>query len=321
MATTWITPRDEAHWLELRRQDITSTEASALFNMSPYETLFELWHRKAGDLSDPFVDNERIEAGRHIEPAIASLVSARYGVVLEPMKDYARVDGLRMGASFDYRCADGDAFGFTGKPGIIECKNVDGLIYKRKWMDDETPAHIEIQLQDQMEVSRYEWGAVAALVGGNKLVMYVRARDPQVGAAIRRKVEEFWRTVEAGEAPPPVYPDDAEYVIALNQFSDGSSVDLRDNPDAEALIAEFDECKATEKRAAARAKVLQAQILTFVGEAGSALWSGGKLSLTQVADNPGKEVTPDMVGTIIGARKGYRLFRSTPKKPEEGKNQ
>ena len=44
-----------------------------------------------------------------------------------------------------------------------------------------------------------------------------------------------------------------------------------------------------------------------VGNDGKAVARHGdfKMQMTRVADNPGKEVTPEMVGTIINARKGY----------------
>jgi len=34
-----------------------------------------------------------------------------------------------------------------------------------------------------------------------------------------------------------------------------------------------------------------------------------KISITKVAENPGKEVTSDMVGTRVGGRKGYMMVR------------
>jgi predicted phage-related endonuclease len=40
------TPNDKNHWLELRSQNINSTESACLFGISPYITEFELYHRK-----------------------------------------------------------------------------------------------------------------------------------------------------------------------------------------------------------------------------------------------------------------------------------
>lgn len=314
MATEYLIPSSEEEWLSWRKQDITSTEASALFNLSPYATKFELFFSKQSGDGSAFEDNERMEAGRHIEPAIASLVSARYDVALTTMKMYARDAEDRIGSSFDYRCEDGAAFGFPGEPGIVECKNVDGLIFKRKWLDDETPAHIEIQLQHQLEVTGLAWGAIMALVGGNRLVPYVRARDEAVGRSIRSAVRAFWRSIDANDPPPPAYPDDADAVIAVSQFSDGSVFDARKNPLLDEMTFLLAGIKEQIASLETKQKVVKAQILQQVGDAGTLLYSGGKVVMTQTKDTPAKIITPEMIGQEIGGRKGYRMFRIYEKK-------
>jgi putative phage-type endonuclease len=326
MTTQYLLHESQADWLAARNLDITSTEASALFGLSPYETLFELWHRKNEGGGNGLDDNERMQAGRHIEPAIAALAAERYGIIVAPFKYYARDPIARMGSSFDYEIvgvsdtvpADTslrDLYLAHG-PGILECKNVDGLVFRRKWTDDETPAHIELQLQHQLEITGRGWGAIVALVGGNKLETYSRLREPTVGIAIRQAVSKFWRSIAANEAPPPVMPDDAEALIALNQFSDGTALDLRDDEWTAGIMAEYTAASATIKALEERQTVIKAQVLERAGPAGSILYAGGKVSATQTADNPGKPITPEMVGQIIGARKGYRQFRNTPSKKE-----
>ncbi len=329
MTTTYHTYTTESEWHALRARDITSTEASALFNLSPYATKYELWQAKHSGTATIIEDNDRMQAGRHIEPAIAALVAERYGVVVEPFKVYASDHDDRLGSSFDYRIVgitDSQVEDWTLRnlflnlgPGICECKNVDGLVFKRKWLDDETPAHIEIQLQHQLELSGDAWGMVAALVGGNRLEPYIRERDKKVGAAIRKSVREFWSSIEANDPPPIVYPDDADVVIALHQFSDGSVFDARGDTEIGALVAAYDDVKAQIKALETNENVLKARILEAAGDAGSLLWDGGKVVLTQTKDTPGKLVTPEMVGTTIGGRKGYRMTRSYPK-AQEGKS-
>lgn len=331
MATEYITPESEAHWLEMRRNDLTSTEASALFNMSPYSTRYELWHKKRGILPEDFEDNDRVQAGRHIEPAIASLVAERYGVVVEPFKRYARDVQDRMGSSFDYLVTGvtendvtdhtlRDFFNDLG-PGIIECKNVDGLVFKRKWMDDETPAHIEIQLQHQLELTRHGWGAVVALVGGNKLETYVRERNAEFGQVLRNEIRKFWRSVDEDQAPPIIYPDDAEVVISMHQFSDGSIADARGDDAIGLLCAGYDDVSAQIKALEQQKEIFKAKILDYAGDAATLLWDGGKVVLTQTKDSPGTLITADMVGTHIGGRKGYRMARSYPKPKEASSNE
>lgn len=319
MTTTFITPDSEEHWLSLRREDVTSTEAAALFGMSPYMTQYELWHVKQGLMPNVFEDNERIQAGRHLEPAIASLVSERYGVVVEPFKVYARNEH-RAGSSFDYRIV-----GVTDSPvddtrlrvmfeqhgpGVLELKNVDSLAFRRNWQDDEAPGHIEVQLQHQLALAgHHQWGAIVALVGGHTTHAYIRERRQDVGDTIMAAVDDFWRSVEAKTPPPVLYPDDAEVVIALHQFSDGSIHDARDDEELAALLAEYDALGAQEKAIDERRKVIKATVLDRIGDAAKIVWSGGSVSLTQTKDSPGTLVTPDMVGQYVGGRKGYRMFR------------
>lgn len=325
MTTEFIAPTSKDHWLALRGLDITSTESPALFGLSPYETPFELWHRKkSGDLTS-LNDNERMQAGRHIEPAIAAIVAERFGVFVEPLKTYARDTESRMGSSFDFRITfDGDEENEVTRmfrkhgPGILECKNVDFLVHRDKWTADECPDHIEIQLQHQLELTGMEWGIIAALVGGNKIWLYIRARDAAVGHAIRQRIAAFWISIANNSPPPPVYPDDAEAVIALHQFaSPGSVLDARADQSFAELAAEYRRLgKEIEAMEEARS-VLKADIFTRAGEVSKVFLQGFTLSTGVVADSDGKLVTQDMVGQRIGGRHGYRMLRVTEAKQKQ----
>ena len=46
-----------------------------------------------------------------------------------------------------------------------------------------------------------------------------------------------------------------------------------------------------------------------IGDAEKVIGNGWTISAKAVSDNPGKTITQEMVGTMIGARKGYRDFR------------
>lgn len=41
-----IKPKNETEWLALRRNNLNSTEVSALFDCNTYLTKYELWHHK-----------------------------------------------------------------------------------------------------------------------------------------------------------------------------------------------------------------------------------------------------------------------------------
>ena len=62
---------DKQSWLENRLLDVTSTEVSALFNLNPYKSEFQLYHEKKDKVVINIDDNERMMWGRHLEDSIA----------------------------------------------------------------------------------------------------------------------------------------------------------------------------------------------------------------------------------------------------------
>src|SRR3990172_11795006 len=122
MPVETIKPKNEAEWLSLRMKDITSTEISALFGISPYSTEFELWHRKKNKLYVDFEETERMTWGLRLQNAIAKGIAEDQGWKVRRMNEYIRIPELRIGASFDFSIEGKDI-----EPGILEIKNVDSL--------------------------------------------------------------------------------------------------------------------------------------------------------------------------------------------------
>lgn len=282
----------EAEWLAMRTKDLTSTEAAALFGASPYATEYELHHVKSGTLEKSFEANERMKWGNRLESAIALGIAEDYGLIVEPFKCYMRIPEIRMGSSFDFKIVgivedfDGDEcardmFRQHG-PGIMEVKNVDGLQFRRNWIEDgaeiEAPPHIEFQVQHQLETAGLGWSLIAPLVGGNTPKVVIRERDTELGALIREKVAHFWARIDAGIAPEPDFAKDADTVSKLYVDNDGSSIDLTDNPRVAELCREYKDAAAHEKDAALRKKAAKAELLTIIEAAKSVRTEGYKIS-------------------------------------------
>lgn len=323
-----LTFESEAEWLAMRDKDLTSTEAAALFGCSPYATVYELYHRKTGQLVVDFELNDRVKWGNRLETAIALGIAEDHGLIVEPFKVYARIPELRMGSSFDFKIV-GLVEGFTGDetyrdlfrengPGIMEVKNVDGLQFKRGWINDgeiqEAPPHIEIQVQHQQEVADMEWTLIAPLVGGNTPVPFVRMRDRQIGAAIREKVAEFWAMVDSGKAPAPDYAVDGSTIAQLLANDNGETVDMSENNRLAEVVALHAKASADFKDAETRKDAAKAEILMIIGENKTVLGTGFKISAGTVKESPGTLIEPHMIGTRIGGRKGYRGMRVYPQK-------
>jgi predicted phage-related endonuclease len=328
--------RDE--WLALRKKYVSSTESSALFGQNPYMTAFEMAVGKKSDIIDECSLGERPKWGVRLQDAIAQGVADDYGVKIEPMGlTYAVDDASRMGSSFDYQIIGSenlhpdlsgtqliDMFQRLG-PGLLEVKNVDSLEYRNKWVDDEAPEHIEIQLQHQLEVLGLPWGAIAALVGGNRVGLIVRERDKKVGGIIRRRIESFWIRFEAGILPDPLMPDDASVIIALYQYADPNKVyDGADEKNKESIkklqeqVFLYKSISSTIKEMEDSKEVTKARILEIIKDAEKALIPPFEvIGLKGPETIQGFTVSAAMRGPVdIAAytRSGYRDFRITPKK-------
>jgi predicted phage-related endonuclease len=201
---TFATP--EA-WHAERARNIGGTESPILLRVAPSYAMspWTLYQVKAGHIPPPKVDGERIDWGLRLEAPIATAAAEQEGWKIRKGGYYRhpRIDG--MGTSLDYLIEG-------SRPGILECKNVDALTFDRSWQGD-LPTHYHVQVQHQLACTDYEWAAVAVLVGGNHLEMYLIERRPGVIVEIQRRIMEFWASVRRDE-PPPV-DDSASTAAAI----------------------------------------------------------------------------------------------------------
>lgn len=315
----------EADWHAIRHTVVSSTESAALFNMSPYLTAFELGNNKQSPTPPaPFDGNERMEWGKTLERLIAEEVGRRYGVKVRKLSAFAVHDESRMGASFDFEIVGVMPVAAVKDtslqqlyqehgPGVLECKNVDGLVFKRNWTDDdedsEAPEHIEVQVQHQLEVIGRKWAAIAALVGGNNLHVITRMRDEPVGRSIRAKIDKLWIDLAAGILPDISYPDDAAFIASLYQVAEpGRLYDARGVADIASLVAEYTEAGKREKAASDDKKTAKARALQAMAAAG---YADAEKVITDVGSISCGVVGP---AEVAYTREGYRNFRVYPKK-------
>jgi putative phage-type endonuclease len=312
-------PASKEEWLKLRSSNLNSTEISALYGFSPYTSIFELWHRIKGNITVDFDENDRVKWGTRLESAIAQGIAEDNNFIVLPMKQYICDPDLRIGSSFDFSIEAiqlDTADGVTGLPdlnlekGILEIKNVDSLIFKGKWLEDENgnleaPLHIEIQVQVQMLVSGRKYAYIGAFVGGNNVQLIKREADLEIQASILNEVEKFWKSIDANIAPSPDFEADIETIRKLNPFAKpGKVLDATGNAElysfAQQYLAVNKQIKDFEKEK----ESIKGQILMTCGDAEKVI--GENYSITMGVIGP----------TLIESyeRKGYRNFRVNGKK-------
>jgi predicted phage-related endonuclease len=295
-----IQPENEKAWLGLREDCVSSTMSPALFGLSPYLTEYELYYSKASKLPLPFEPNERVFVGSRMQDFAADEVALKNGWTVWRADEFVVVPEIKMGSSFDFRvrCPE------RGE-GILEIKAVDWKRHRDLWVDEQAPEHIEIQLQHQLEVyDKFDWGVIVAFTGLYDHHCYFRQRDREMGAAIIKRIQKFWTDVAAGTPPSPDYSRDSDVIKALHR-DDAGVLDRTEDLEFNALLARMARLQDEKKQIEDDYKATQAELIHRLGNCGEAFGRDYKFKVTMTKDSPGTEVTADMVGTCIGARKGY----------------
>jgi len=292
-----------------RAAHVGASEVAALFDASPWLTHFELYHRKVGTIATPDFnavrddgtpENERIHWGVILEDAIVAEACRRWGYVeREPVRHLSNGKGL--GGHPDRRviCPERG-------PGVLEAKMVDWLEVK-KW-GDEPPVHYLLQNQSYQGLDGVTWGDMIVLVGGNELRRFQYDFRPGLFAEIERRVGDFWDRVRANNAPPVDYSRDGASLIEAIGAPDDSLADLRDCLEAEQEAMDWLDARARRDAAITDMDIAKARLIERIGAAGTALLPSFRIGCGETKGSPDKEVTADMIGTVIKGRRGYRRF-------------
>ena len=316
-------PKSREDWLALRHKYVSSTEVSALFGACPYLTAYELALIKSDKVASSFEASERSEWGLYLQLPVAKKFADDYGISVRALNAYAVNEDAGMGASFDYEIVgikEGtppkgtvlqDMYKANG-PGILEIKTVDYLIFRDQWHEDdegnfEAPAHIEIQVQQELHCIGRSWGVLGVLVAGNQGHILIRDRDEAVGLSLESKCREFWRNLKAGKLPPPMLPEDAGIMRKIYAYAEpGKLLDAQDDKEITDLCRQYADAAQLAKGAEEQKKTAQAKLLERIGTAEKVLVDGFTISAGMVA--------PTWIERY--ERAGYRNLRVYTKKAE-----
>lgn len=304
-------------WIARRRHYIGGSEVAGLFSLQAEESdnglpkyvpsAFALYQIKSGGAPDLEVTGERPQWGLALEGPIGQAAAAEEGLTLVKggYVTHPRIKGMACSLDFAARFPDGSW-------GPLECKNVDWLAHRRHWTNDEPPLHVILQLQHQLACTGAARGLVACLVGGNHLETYHYQAAPKTIAAIEQQVGAFWDRVERRQPPPVDGSRVTEQTLqAMFPRRDPLAEYLELTRD-ETLAAACQQYLAAVERRTDLQKVMTAArnvILSKVGVAPGAIAKGFVVHMSEVEEAPPMKITPEMVGTVIGGRAGYRTLQ------------
>lgn len=188
---------EEKAWLERRKKGVGASEVPSVMGVGRFHSRYALWAVKTGRLDDDFIPNEYQHWGKLLEPIICDEYTRRKGLGI---KDHGRFN-TEQHPDLDclFATLDREILGDPRGPASLEAKNT-GSHFRREW-EEGVPLIYQLQIQTQLEVKDWDWGALAVLIGGHEYKSTEVERDRELGEMILEEVGEFWRLVQT-DIPP-----------------------------------------------------------------------------------------------------------------------
>lgn len=283
-----------AAWDEARNGlAITATEIAAVLGLSPWQSPFSLWHKKAGLPTPPFEMNPAIEWGNRLEDAVALKWEEEHpGYVAGPAGTWRNVERDWQRATPDrllYPAAE-DPFTVPDKAaGLLEVKTSP---FGDDWGpsgSDEFPVHYRCQILWQQDTLGLTAPAhLAVLIGGWDYREYLVEYDEADAKAMREAAEKFLDTVRRGERPP-IDGADATYQTIRVQPDGLEDVDVEIPLEDAARYEIAQQQMATVKTELTAAKGV---LLDHIGTGKRAVAAGRRIAYRTVRDGKTYSLSP-----------------------------
>lgn len=266
----------KARRAELSRTAVTASEIAVLLGLSPFDSPFNLYWKKRGDIPADF-DDDAMSLGRHLEPWIADRWHQDH-----PEVDSAVLTGTWVSEERPWQMATPDRLldvqGPDGKyrDGILEIKSSGSYDGWGEAGTDQIPAYYRAQVLWQLDVMGLGEAHVTCLfLGTRQRRDYVVAYDVADVDLMRKAAREFLARVEAGE-PPDIDASEATHaaLIALNpKIDDEAEVEV-----AEQLADDYASACADYKAAKEHKAELENRLRLAMGPAKYATCGGRKVA-------------------------------------------
>lgn len=255
-------------WHAARADGLGGSEIAPVLGLSPWESRFSLWHRKAGRVG-PVEESGEMEWGKRLEAPILAKYRDEH-----PDLDYRTINGTFHHPERPWQIANPDLL-TTDR--IVEAKlSVFGDGFGEPGTD-EIPVYYRCQVLWYLDVLGYERADVAVLVGGCDYREYTVRYDAAEAQLLRDAAVDFLATIVAGERPD-IDAHGATYQVIreMHPEIDEADVDLENELAERYIAARCALADATETEQLARSLVADA-----MGHAKRALWDGQTIATRQ----------------------------------------
>ncbi|MEV0115565.1 lambda-exonuclease family protein [Streptomyces sp. NPDC050844] len=258
---------EREQWLAARRTGVGGSEVAAVLGMSKYTSAHEVYLDKRGELPlDRPQSPELAEAafwGLAHEPTIAAEFSRRTGLdAVEGPGMLAHVERRWMLANVDrYVLAGGE----STPSSLLEIKTRSAYQLD-EWLLG-VPDGPALQTHWYLAVTGYSHAHVAALLGGNRLLIHRVERDDKLVEHLVALVGEFWQHVLDGTPPPVDGSAATEELLGHLYDVRTDAVTVADPAEVLPLLERRRELKAREQRTADELREVDNKLKATAGEA------------------------------------------------------
>lgn len=292
---------DRDTWLAARGPLITASDAATVLGHNPFDTPLQLALRKRGDLPAK-EETEAMRMGHVMQPVIRSLWAQERGFAVT-VWDYGEFTIKRndaypfAGATLDYGLIE--TVGDQDVYGALECKNV-GARMAAGW-EEGAPLMVQIQLQFQLAVTEWDWGSIAAILGGQKFVYADYQRNDTFVAHMMARVQEFHAAMHNGKLPEADAADSDALCMLWPDHVEEKVVELP----AEAIYLDEAIRQADDALQPAQEAKTQAQnrLKQMIGDAEVGILPDGTRWSWKTSERKGYEVKPTKLRTLRRLKK------------------
>lgn len=262
-----VSTKDLEHsdWLEWRKKGIGGSDVAAICSMSRYRSPLAVYLDKIGELP-PLEDNEKMKAGRILEPVIAEWFAEETGIKV--MKQNA----IFQHKQHPFMLANIDRW-IPGQNAGLEIKNT-GEYSRDDWAGTQAPTEYVLQCNHYMAVTGAERWYIAVLIGGWDMQWRIIERDESLINNLITIEKSFWNDHVLSNLPPAVNAQDTDLLNKMYPASNASKMDISEfHYD---LIKRLIDTKVTLEKAKDDHEDAKNKVKNVMGENEVAYWQNEK---------------------------------------------
>lgn len=253
-------------WLEWRKKGIGGSDVAAICGLSRYRSPLAVYLDKLGEIP-PLEDNEKMKAGRILEPVIADWFAEETG--MKVMKRNA----IFQHKNHPFMLANIDRW-LPGLNAGLEIKNT-GEYSRDDWSGTQAPTEYVLQCNHYMAVTGAERWYIAVLIGGWDMQWRIIERDESLIKNLITIEESFWNNHVIAKVAPEVNAQDTELLGKMYPTSNAAKMEVSEFHYE--MVKHLIDTKEASKRAEVAHEEAKNKMKNLMGDNELALWQGEKL--------------------------------------------